>query len=323
MVSSRRARSRHGCSWRTTEATSFFDTGSLKRTLERLVDFDRLNAGHLRGERQIGKFRLFRLEHPCHPAEHVMASGALPPGFPAVESKASITGTGVLFPTRRCSGWSRTKCGATPWLSRLNLGTHVANFRAAMFDVMTRDKEIRYSSRSRAGPTISSGRRSFGARLPRCWLSYRRFEEHSGGEAAATAADRKVFNIVHLIYPRQKLRRTFEGTTNSRAPAWRSIGGRDTTTRDERCATRRCSNGLRTLKVFYLRSGAGRPRVDRPPREPLNSGTGQTEEIHERFNTAGRSRKTQELTGAQPARLPRSSRVTTAIRAISRPTTPS
>jgi NTE family protein len=31
----------------TTEATSFFDTGSLKRTLERLVDFDRLNAGHL------------------------------------------------------------------------------------------------------------------------------------------------------------------------------------------------------------------------------------------------------------------------------------
>jgi len=47
----------------TLEATSFYDTRELKRTLERLVDFDRLNAGLLRfsvgcGQRQDGKFRL-------------------------------------------------------------------------------------------------------------------------------------------------------------------------------------------------------------------------------------------------------------------------
>jgi len=29
----------------TIDATSFYDTGDLKHTLERLVDFDRLNAG--------------------------------------------------------------------------------------------------------------------------------------------------------------------------------------------------------------------------------------------------------------------------------------
>jgi NTE family protein len=32
----------------TIEATSFYDTSDLKRTLEQLVDFDRLNAGALR-----------------------------------------------------------------------------------------------------------------------------------------------------------------------------------------------------------------------------------------------------------------------------------
>jgi hypothetical protein len=32
----------------TIEATSFYDTADLKRTLERLVDFDRLNAGAVR-----------------------------------------------------------------------------------------------------------------------------------------------------------------------------------------------------------------------------------------------------------------------------------
>jgi NTE family protein len=49
----------------TLEATSFYDTHELKRTLERLVDFDRLNAGLLRfsvGAVNVrtGKFRLLR-----------------------------------------------------------------------------------------------------------------------------------------------------------------------------------------------------------------------------------------------------------------------
>src|SRR5246127_3640858 len=69
----------------TTEATSFFDTGSLKRTLERLVDFDRLNAGHLRfsvGAVNVrsGNFVYFDSNTHVIRPEHVMASGALPPG---------------------------------------------------------------------------------------------------------------------------------------------------------------------------------------------------------------------------------------------------
>src|SRR5437764_808318 len=74
----------------TPASTSFYDTGHLKNTLERLVDFDRLNAGMTRFSAgavnvRTGNFVYFdTTTHKIAP-EHVMASGALPPGFPAVE----------------------------------------------------------------------------------------------------------------------------------------------------------------------------------------------------------------------------------------------
>lgn len=71
-------------------ATSFYDTKSLRDTLERLVDFDRINAGMTRFSAgavnvRTGNFVYFdSTAHTIKP-EHVMASGALPPGFPPVE----------------------------------------------------------------------------------------------------------------------------------------------------------------------------------------------------------------------------------------------
>src|SRR5580704_289304 len=63
----------------THEATSFYDTKDLKRTLERLVDFDRLNAGMTRFSAgavnvRTGNFAYFdTMTHTILP-EHVMAS---------------------------------------------------------------------------------------------------------------------------------------------------------------------------------------------------------------------------------------------------------
>jgi NTE family protein len=74
----------------TIEATSFYDTNDLKRTLERLVDFDRINSGETRfsvGAVNVktGNFVYFdTTTHTIRP-DHIMASGALPPGFPAIE----------------------------------------------------------------------------------------------------------------------------------------------------------------------------------------------------------------------------------------------
>ena len=76
------------------QALSYYDTAPLKKTLERLVDFDRINDLKCRlsvGAVGItsGNFRYFdnvefKREGKRIGPEHIMASGALPPGFPAV-----------------------------------------------------------------------------------------------------------------------------------------------------------------------------------------------------------------------------------------------
>ena len=73
----------------TAEATSFYDTSQLKSTLERLVDFDRINACETRfsvGAVNVGTGNFVYFDNKTHKIrpEHVMASGALPPGFPAI-----------------------------------------------------------------------------------------------------------------------------------------------------------------------------------------------------------------------------------------------
>ena len=72
------------------EALSIYETKELKATLERLVDFDRINARETRlsvGAVNVrtGNFTYFDNEKQRLGPEHIMASGALPPGFPPIE----------------------------------------------------------------------------------------------------------------------------------------------------------------------------------------------------------------------------------------------
>ncbi|MDB5481703.1 MAG: Patatin [Caulobacteraceae bacterium] len=69
---------------------SLYDTAALRTTLERLVDFDRINARETRFSVaavnvRTGALTWFDNAEATIRPEHVMASGALPPGFPAVE----------------------------------------------------------------------------------------------------------------------------------------------------------------------------------------------------------------------------------------------
>ena len=74
----------------TLAALSYYDTEPLRATLERLVDFDRINAGDVRlslgsVNARTGESVYFDSGTHSITASHVMASGALPPGFPPVE----------------------------------------------------------------------------------------------------------------------------------------------------------------------------------------------------------------------------------------------
>jgi NTE family protein len=74
----------------TLAAMSYYDTEPLRATLDELVDFDRINGGDIRLSLGAvnacsGESVYFDSETHTITASHVMASGALPPGFPPVE----------------------------------------------------------------------------------------------------------------------------------------------------------------------------------------------------------------------------------------------
>ena len=133
---------------------SYYDTSVLKGTLERLVDFDRINnAGATRlsvGAVNVrtGRFSYFDSANMTIRPEHIMASGALPPGFPPIEIDGEHYWDGGLFsntPLEYVLDYS-------PRRSRLTF--QVDMFRAQgqlptnLDEVVEREKDIRYSSRT-------------------------------------------------------------------------------------------------------------------------------------------------------------------------------
>jgi NTE family protein len=137
------------------EATSYYDTRPLEQTLERLIDFDRINDGPMRlsvGAVNVrtGDFVYFdKSTHRIGP-KHIMASGALPPGFPAVEIDGEHYWDGGLV-SNTPLGWMVDAGPAKDTLVfQVDLWSARGQFPRSMTRVATRQKEIQYSSRTRA-----------------------------------------------------------------------------------------------------------------------------------------------------------------------------
>ena len=137
------------------EATSYYDTRPLEQTLERLIDFDRVNEGPMRlsvGAVNVrtGDFVYFdKTTHRIGP-KHIMASGALPPGFPAVEIDGEHYWDGGLV-SNTPLGWMVDAGPAKDTLVfQVDLWSARGQFPRSMARVATRQKEIQYSSRTRA-----------------------------------------------------------------------------------------------------------------------------------------------------------------------------
>ncbi|WP_425994933.1 DUF3734 domain-containing protein [Afipia sp. DC4300-2b1] len=190
----------------TPAATSFYDTSALKTTLERLVDFDRLNSGRTRfsaGAVNVRTGNLVYFDSATHTIrpEHILASGALPPGFPAVEIDGEQYWDGGLVSNTPLQ-WV-IECGARQdtLVFQVDLWSAHGNIPRNIAEVVTRQKEIQYSSRTRASTdqfkSLHRLQRELAAllrRLPEDLL------EHEDVKPLRTAASYNVHNLVHLIY---------------------------------------------------------------------------------------------------------------------------
>ena len=220
----------------TIEATSFYDTADLKRTLERLVDFDRINAG---GERlsvgavnvRTGNFVCFDTATHTICAEHVMASGALPPGFPAIEIEGEHYWDGGIVSNTPLQWVVESEPRRDTLAFQVDLWSARGEFPRNMLEVMTREEEIRYSSRTRAGTDqfkhIQKMRRAMAGLLERLPPELRDSPE---ARLLGTAARHSVYNIVHLIYRAKNYEghcKDYEFSQQSMEEHWRA-GYQDT-----------------------------------------------------------------------------------------------
>jgi NTE family protein len=185
---------------------AFYDTTPLKGLLESLVDFDRINAKEMRfgvGATNVrtGNFIYFdNLTHTIG-AQHVMASGSLPPGFPATEVDGEFYWDGGIVSNTPLQWVLDSRPRADTLAFQVDLWSARGELPRDMIEVDVRQKDIRYSSRTRKGTDefrrMQSMRRAAARLLERMRPELRQTPE---AELLAQEADSKVYNIVHLIY---------------------------------------------------------------------------------------------------------------------------
>lgn len=138
------------------EQASYYDTAPLRDTLLRLVDFDYVNHGDIRlslGAVHIktGRPRYFDSLFQRIGPEHVMASGALPPGFPPVSVEGELYWDGGIVSNTPLE----VVLDDVPRVNTLCFVVDVFNPNgsepASMADVFARDKDIAYANRSERG----------------------------------------------------------------------------------------------------------------------------------------------------------------------------
>lgn len=158
--------------------TSWYDTGPLRETLLRLIDFDYLNE---QGPRltvgavdvQTGNFQVFDSRETRIEVEHIMASGALPPGFPAVEIDGREYWDGGLVSNSPLQVVLSAPSNRPLCVYQVDLYQSRGPMPRTMAEVDQREKEIRFSSRTRlntddfrARHAISRAARRLRTKLP-------------------------------------------------------------------------------------------------------------------------------------------------------------
>ncbi len=193
------------------QSLSYYDTAPLHKTLERLVDFDRINDLKTRlsvGAVSVttGNFKYFdnfemkKLGKRIGP-EHIMASGALPPGFPSVEIEGEHFWDGGIASNTPLDYVLDQEVERDLLIFQVDLFSARGPVPVSLLEAAEREKDIRFSSRTRMNTDknkqIHNARmalRDLIGKLP----DYLRNDPSV--ELLREAARESTVTVVHLIY---------------------------------------------------------------------------------------------------------------------------
>lgn len=137
------------------ETASFYDTTALEETLSRLVDLQRLNApGGIRLTVSAirvtcGLLENFDTAHQRVDIRHVMASGALPPGFPPVRVDGELYWDGGLYSNTPLETVLADEPRVDTICFMVDLWNPDGPEPLTLQQVHTRQKDVLFASRSR------------------------------------------------------------------------------------------------------------------------------------------------------------------------------
>ncbi|MGI4878446.1 MAG: patatin-like phospholipase family protein [Janthinobacterium lividum] len=248
--------------------TSYYDTSKLRGTLERLVDFDRINAGEMRfsvGAVNVrtGNFAYFDNVTDTIRAEHVMASGALPPAFAAVEIDGECYWDGGMVSNTPLEWVLSSRSDLDTLVLQVDLWSARGALPRDLTEVAVRMKEVQYSSRTRAA--TDEFRKFQKLRAAFNELMEKLPPELAAMPAAkllAEASDPAVYNIVQLVYRSATYEgqsKDFEFSRRTMEEHWRA-GYADATATLDHPEVLTPPTGSQGVAVYdFLTPGAGDP----------------------------------------------------------------
>ena len=135
-------------------AMSVYDTAPLARTLGELIDFDLLNDGSTRlsvgaVHVQSGNFSYFDTRRQRLGPEHIMARGALPPGFPPVAIDGQLYWDGGIVSNTPLQYVLDEEPRPELCVFQVDLFSARGEVPRTVIEALEREKDIRYSSRTR------------------------------------------------------------------------------------------------------------------------------------------------------------------------------
>lgn len=134
--------------------TSFYDTSPLRNLLEKHVDFDIINSGAMRlSLRSVnvktGQVACFDNRDTRIGPDHIMASGALPPGFPPIQIGSDYYWDGGIVSNTPLSYVLDAAPRGKSLIFEVDLFNPKGKEPKTINDVLERRKDIIYSSRTR------------------------------------------------------------------------------------------------------------------------------------------------------------------------------